>query len=166
MPKSLLERYQPDSICEFRAAAKQRSRDAQALLAAERRTAAIYLWGYAAEMTLKASYFTVFGFSDIQHITMADLHAAKNAAPHFGVAPFANLHDIRGWAELLVATRASIPGVAFPIPGFGNNVVTGSKRIHVLWRETLRYHKNVAYGYELEQVQTAAQWLLANSVNL
>lgn len=117
--------------------------------------AAIYLWGYVAEMTVKAAYFAVVGFADTQHITLPDLHAARLSAPHFGVAPFGNLHDIRAWAELLVATRASLPGHGYAIPGFGNTVVSVARRVHGLWRETLRYQKNVAYEYELSQVQTA-----------
>lgn len=166
MPKLLLDRCQPDSIREFRAAAIQRANDARALLATERRTAAIYLWGYAAEMTLKASYFAVIGFTDTQHITMADLRAARLSAPALGVAPLVNLHDIRGWAELLVATRVSLPGFAYPIPGFGNRVVSAGSRIHAMWRESLRYHKNFAYQFELARVQTASQWLLANALYL
>lgn len=162
----MLERCQPDTIREFRAAAAQRARDAQCLATGERRTGAIYLWGYAAEMTFKASYFAVVGFTDTQRISMADLHAARLSAPGLGVAPFGNLHDIRGWAELLVATRASLPGCAYPIPGFGNVVLSAANRIHALWRESLRYRKNVAYEYELARVQTACQWLLANSSNL
>ena len=166
MPQSLLQRCQPNSIREFRAAALQRANDAQTLVAAERRTAAIYLWGYAAEMTLKASYFAVIGFGEVQRITIPDLRAARLTAPRLGVAPFANLHDTRGWAELLVATRAAIPGYAYPIPGFGNRVVSAGFRVYALWRESLRYHKNVAYEYELAQVQNASQWLLANSRSL
>lgn len=166
MPKSLLNRCQPNSISEFRDAARQRANDAQVLVAAERRTAAVYLWGYVAEMTLKASYFAVIGFTDAQPITLPDLHAARLSAPGLGVAPFGNLHDIRGWAELLVATRASLPGYAYPIPGFGNTIVSVGLRVHSRWRESLRYHKNVAYEHELAHVQTASQWLLANALNL
>ncbi|MCA9227767.1 MAG: hypothetical protein KDA47_19235 [Planctomycetales bacterium] len=162
MPKSLLDRNQPDSIREFREAAKQRAADAHALHQANRRTAAIYFWGYAAEMTLKAGYFALIGFTESQRITVADLHAARLSAPRLGVAPFANLHDIRGWAELLIATRASLPGFAYPIPNFANQVALAGRQIYSLWRESLRYHKNVAYEYEMVRVRSAAHWLLAN----
>jgi hypothetical protein len=117
-------------------------------------------------MILKASYFSVIGFTDNQHITIADLHAARLSAPGLGVAPFANLHDLRGWSELLVATRASLPGYAYPIPGFGNRIVAAGFRIHALWRESLRYHKNIAYEHEVVQVKSESQWLLVNASNL
>lgn len=163
MPKRLLDRCQPDSICEFRAAARQRSRDALALVASERRTAAIYLWGYAAEMTLKAAYYNAIGFTESQHITVADLHAAKATAPSMGVTWSGNLHDIGAWAELLVATRATVPGIAYSVPHFGSEVVSRARRIQLLWSEILRYHKNVAYVHEVEDVQASAQWLLSHS---
>jgi hypothetical protein len=166
MPRTLLQRCQADNILEFRLASQERASDAQALAAAERRTGAIYLWGYVAEMTLKAAYFQIIGFADSQRITMADLNAARLSAPRLGVAPLANLHDLRGWAELLVTTRVSIPNRAYSIPGFGNSVVTAGSQIHALWREYLRYHRNRAYEHELAQVQVASQWLLLNSNNL
>ncbi len=144
----------------------QRAKDAQSLAANGRRTAAVYLWGYAAEMTLKGSYFSVFGFTETQRITLDNLRAARLAARSLGVTRFGNLHDVRGWAELLVATRASLPGYAYPIPGFGDTVVVAANRVYGLWRESLRYHKNIAYNYELMQVRTASQWLLVNRSNL
>jgi hypothetical protein len=69
MPRRLPDRLQPDSIAGFRAAARQRSLDAIALQAAGRRTAAVYLWGYVAEMILKAAFFEVSGFAEDQPIT-------------------------------------------------------------------------------------------------
>jgi hypothetical protein len=133
---------------------------------AQHRVAAIYLWGYAAEMTLKASYFALVGFADSQPITMADLRMAQRSAPMQGVSTLTTLHDLHGWTDLLLATRASLPGKAYARPRFGNRVMKAGHRIHRLWREWLRYHKNTAYEYELGQVRMAAQWLLANSLDL
>ncbi len=59
MPRRLLDRCNDDSLREFRAAARQRFNDALVLAANGRRTGAIYLWGYAVEMTLKAAYFSM-----------------------------------------------------------------------------------------------------------
>ena len=60
-----------------------------------------------------------------------------------------------------MAERASTPGAAYP-PAFGLAVQTRGQRIGQLWKETLRYHKNVAYLHEMRQVREAAEWLLAN----
>ncbi len=141
------------------------------MAAADRRTAAIYLWGYAAEMTLKAAYFAVIGFAEAQAITLADLRAAALNAPGLGVSwpglPHKpRFHDVRAWAELLAATRAAMPGLAYADPTFGNQVVTRSFRLQRLWSEILRYHKNVAYIHEMEQVRDGAAWLLLHSSQL
>jgi hypothetical protein len=40
------------------------------------------------------------------------------------------------------------------------------QRIGLLWNETLRYRRNVAYEYEMVQVREAAEWLLANAAIL
>lgn len=61
MPRRLLQRCQPDSIAEFRSASRQRYDDGLSLAIQGRRTGAIYLWGYAIEMTLKAAYFSFIG---------------------------------------------------------------------------------------------------------
>lgn len=166
MPKRLLQRCEPDSVGEFRAAARQRFQDGLTLATKSRRTAAIYLWGYAAEMTLKAAFFGAIGFPVLQPLTAADLIGAKSKALGLGIIWAGNLHDLRAWAELLVTTRAATPGLAYPVPGFGNEVVNHGRALQRLWSEVLRYHKNVAYLYEVDQVREAAEWLLVNSASL
>lgn len=74
-------------------------------------------------------------------------------------------HNVRAWAELLVAVRALAPQTAYP-PDFGREVQRRGQRIGELWREILRYHKNFAYLYELRQVREASDWLLTNSAHL
>ena len=63
MPRRLIERCRDDSILEFRRAARQRF-DVLALATAGHRTGSIYLWGYTAEMTLKAAYFSLLGLAE------------------------------------------------------------------------------------------------------
>src|SRR5947209_15425997 len=59
VPKRLLQRWRPECIREFRATARLRYDDGLSLAAQGRRTGAIYMWGYCAEMTLKAAYFSL-----------------------------------------------------------------------------------------------------------
>jgi hypothetical protein len=170
MPRRLIDRCQPDSIEEFRAAARQRYNDGLALAVAGNRTGAIYLWGYAAEMTLKAAYFTLFGLLDDDVITMpGHIQPAINrgrAAPLNIAWPNQGAgHNVRAWAELLVGVRALAVDTAYA-PAFATQVQGCGQRIWQLWRETLRYHKNRAYLYEVRQVREAADWLLANSDDL
>jgi hypothetical protein len=167
MPRRLIDRCQPDSIREFRASARQRYDDGLALAGAGNRTAAIYLWGYATEMTLKAAYFSLFGLAETDVITVhGHIRPAINrgrtaplsiAWPNQGAG-----HNVLAWAELLVGVRALAPATAYG-PAFAAQVQGCGQRIWQLWRETLRYHKNRAYLYEVRQVREATEWLLANS---
>jgi hypothetical protein len=167
MPRRLIDRCQPDSIREFRAAARLRYNDGLALSGAGNRTAAIYLWGYAAEMTLKAAYFSLFGLAEDAVLTWpGHIQPAINrgrAAPLNIAWPNQGAgHNVRAWAELLVGVRALSSGTAYA-PAFGALVQAHGQRLGQLWRETLRYHKNRAYLYEVRQVREATEWLLANS---
>jgi len=164
MPKRLPERFQPDSILEFQAAARQRSLDAITLHAAGRRTAAVYLWGYVAEMTLKAAYFRVVGFGQTQAITRTDLRAGLNSLP--GPASNRPLHHLGLWAQALVAFRAGTPGLGYADLTFGSTVTAKAQSLYGIWRETIRYHKNTAYVHELIRARDAAEWLLIHSDSL
>jgi hypothetical protein len=169
MPKRLLDRIQPDSIREFRAAAAERYIDGEEVAKVERRTAAIYLWGYSAEMTLKAAYFAVLGYPETRAITINDLIAARNAGManyHITWPNSGKFHNVRAWAELLVGYRSHFPGVAYAQPSFGDEIKRRGRWIEPLWSETLRYHKNVAYSHEVERVRQATGWLLTNSIKL
>jgi hypothetical protein len=168
MPKGLIERCQADSIGEFRAAAAERFRDAQAAELAGRRTAAIYLWGYVAEMTLKAAYFRAVGFAENdpvtpQHRRQAEVEARQQ---HFTTSGRSFPHDPLAWAQLLVWKRASRPGLAYPDPRFGIAVRARAVEIQALWVESLRYHKNVAYPFEMSRVRAAVTWLFERSLYL
>lgn len=165
MPRKLLNRCQPDCIGEFRAAARQRFDDALVLAGHGRRTGAIYLWGYTAEMTLKAAYFALIGLAEPDVITWnAHLQPAIQRGRSMGVAwpPQGAGHNVRAWAELLIGVRALSAVTAWASP-FDRDVQRCGQRIEQLWRETLRYHKNVAYWHEMNQVREAAEWLLVHS---
>ena len=159
MPRRLPDRWQPESIREFRESARERFDDALALAAAGRRTGAIYLWGYCVEMTLKAAYFSLTQAETDPiywggHIRPA-IHHGRTTHSIAWPSPGQG-HNVRAWAELLVAERAETPGAAYP-PAFGREVQSCGQRVGQLWSETLRYHKNLAYLYEMVQVREAAE---------
>ena len=168
MPRRLLDRCNPDSIREYRASAQQRYNDALAMAGYGRRTGAIYLWGYTAEMILKAAYFSLIGLPDTRALTWgADLRPAiaRGRAMGIGWPPAGEGHNVRAWAELLVVVRALAPATAFAAP-FALEVQRHGQRIEQLWRETLRYRKNYAYLYEVRQVRESTEWYLIHSPRL
>jgi hypothetical protein len=168
MPTYLLDRCQPDCIREFRAAALERFEDGLSSEDAGRRTAAIYLWGYAAEMTIKAAYFAATGFAEGRMIAMSDLRnaVAVGIASAIHWPRQGQLHNVRAWAELLVSLRGTTPRLSYPDPGFGAKVADKGQLLEPIWSERLRYHKNVAYPSEVRRVREAAGWLLFNSSRL
>lgn len=165
MPRRLPDRWQAECIREFRASARQRFDDAFALAAAGRRTGAIYLWGYCAEMILKAAYFSVLGVGESDLITLtAHLFPAIDRGRttfHIAWPRPGQGHNILAWAELLIAERVSL-ALDYPAP-FAEQVQRQGQRIGRLWSETLRYHKNVAYLHEVTQVRESAEWFLGNA---
>ena len=50
-----------------------------------------------------------------------------------------------------------------PVAWSGDHATTGGQSIGHPWSETLRYHKKVAYLYEMNQVREAAECLLVSS---
>lgn len=168
MPKRLVARRRPDSIREFRLAARQRFDDGLALVAADRRAGAIYLWGYAAEMTLKAAYFALTGMADGDEIPLkGHLYPAIERGKALGVdwpGPGQG-HNVRAWAELLVAARAQSADTIYE-DVFGRAVQRYGQQVGQLWRETLRYGKNRAYAHEVGRVREAVEWLLTHSAEL
>ena len=168
MPRRLLERCNPDSIREFRAAARHRYDDALVMACQGRRTGAIYLWGYTAEMIVKAAYFSFIGLPETHAVGWrTDLRPAieRGRALQINWPPQGEGHNVRAWAELLVNVRAHSPTTSFA-PSFALEIQSRGQRIEHQWRETLRYRKNYAYLFEMRYVREAAEWFLVNSTAL
>jgi hypothetical protein len=165
MPDTLLARCRSDSIAEFRAAALRRYGDGLALAETgvrERRTGAIYLWGYAVEMVLKAAVFDAFGYDDRDEISAPDLNAVKGLAADLGLVwpKGANLHRVDLWGQVLVRLRVDDPAASEASLADADVVLARSVRVTRLWRETLRYHPNIAYEHEARTVRQECEWFL------
>ena len=94
----------------------------------------------------------------------AHLHPAVQRGKSLGVVwpPQGAGHNVRAWAELLAAERALSLATAWPA-SFGREVERHAQQISRLWRETLRYHQNDAYLYEVKQVREASERLIVHS---
>jgi hypothetical protein len=172
MPKRLTDRLNPDSIDEFLAAACERYCDGIELAAQARRMGAIYLFGYSAEMVMKAAYFRAIGVSNRAPLgRQSHLNAAVTRARQLGVnwPNPRNLHYVQGWAELLVVIQMNLvktsqppPASAYADPTFAHRVREHATIVQNLWNESLRYHKNRAYEFELIRMQSSVDWLMKN----
>ncbi|MBX9622870.1 MAG: hypothetical protein K2X82_03560 [Gemmataceae bacterium] len=148
----------PHTVRAFRAAAGARYRDGVALAEADRPLGAVYVLGYAAEMLLKAAYFRLRGWGPRTPITFPHLTAARDRAVNaLGVPWTDRLHDLDGWAGLLVAERAHL---GRPLPARLRRRLTAEVRlIYSHWRESLRYHDARPYAAEVAGTRAAAGWL-------
>ena len=166
MPRLLKQRFQPDSIAQFRVSARIRHEDASQLARSGRGLAAIYLWGYVAEMTLKAAYFAQAGYSDTWPIGKKEFQNTASQAQSYGMSwsAGAGLHRIPQWAELLIQYRARS---ARPYSArLAADLLEHSSRIHARWQVDMRYKKNRPYAFEIRAVAVSAEWFLQNSERL
>ena len=163
MPRLLPDRFVTECVREFDLAASERNADAAALAAAGRRTAAIYLYGYVAEMLLKAAYFRLIRYGDADPIDIVALRSAVGENPasmsrSLGLPGTRNLHDLSAWANLIVAYRTSRT-LVYADTTLAATLIEHVAMIHDRWTETIRYHKNTAYQHELVRVAGACDWL-------
>ena len=164
MPRLLPDRFAPECIREFERAATERYADAGRLADGDRRTGAIYLYGYVVEMLLKAAYFRLIGYGDADPIDFVAMRNAVGESPasmasSLGLTGTRNLHDISAWSALIVAFRASRL-LLYPDPEFEATLTAHVAVVHDRWSETIRYHKNVAYRHELDRVGAACEWVM------
>jgi hypothetical protein len=131
------------------------------------RTAAIYLWGYAAEMTLKAAWFSLIRFPRHTSIKGSHLGAAVATATNYGITwpSIGRFHNVFAWGQLLIQHRIRT-GLSYANSRFAKEVVEHSQRIYDRWRESMRYKRNVAYPYEVDVVADSTHWLLKNRDSL
>jgi hypothetical protein len=118
-------------------------------------------------MTLKAAYFSLVGLGESDVITWGGhiqpaIFRGRATPLHIAWPNQGSGHKLQAWSELLIGVRALAPATMLA-PGFAAQVQRCGQRIWRLWRETLRYHKNRAYLYEVRQMHEITTWLLANA---
>src|SRR4051794_20319239 len=111
MAKTLVDQLGPDTIARFERSAPLRLEEGD-VLAIRYPLTAIYLYGYSAEMLLKAAYFRHLKFRALDEIdrdtrnramALAQLHNFMSRDPH----------DIPGWARFLVWDKETLHTPAY-----------------------------------------------------
>ncbi len=153
------------SVRNFRRAARLRYSEANRAVTAGDRLIGIYLAGYAAEMTLKATYFRITGRQPTDPISMEDLYKARtHAKMTLGLIWRDNLHNLNRWGELIVEERR---WRANPIPmAFASRISTQIIQVANNWREDMRYPGNQPRSGEVVVTFEAVRWLLENESRL
>ena len=173
MPRAATLAARPHTVGRFRLAAWGRYREGNQLAIAAGqqnnpalRHGAIYLFGYVAELVLKAAYFRLRPANALGTIAIPDMHNARNrATSHFHVHwPGTNLHFLPGWANLLVHERHLL-GQPYA-PPFATSLVAQVNRLTLLWTESIRYYYSRPVLAEVGVAHTAARWLVSHLPHL
>ena len=141
-----------------------RFNSANTLLAQSEWDAAIYLYGYVAEMVLKTAYFRIVGNNPADPVS-AMLRPARNAGNRLipGIAD-ESYHSLRFWSELL---RAEWQQQNRPLAAITEMyLIEYSRVLYLNWMVEMRYHPNRADRHEAGDVAEAADWLFNNRAEI
>lgn len=119
---------------------------------------AIYLYGYAAEMTIKAAYFTNLGYAALQPIDRDARIRAEGVARLNQFMKF-EPHDVLGWARLLVWDKEVLHTPPYEGP-LKRQIVSNASVVYQNWRPQMRYRNTVPAGGETRIVRKAVDWLV------
>jgi hypothetical protein len=165
------ERLAPDTVARLERAAEQRLITADILWKQKRRLAALYLYGYSAEICLSAAYYRSAGFAphiaidrDMRKRRMAQARQMQqpNGSPLMNSDP----HPLVGWARFLEAQRQLVGGLSSQDEQRLREAIRKATLIYNYWRPELRYKTTDVNERFLREVQGAAKWLIDNQAKL
>ncbi|HEX8201853.1 MAG TPA: hypothetical protein VF590_15360 [Isosphaeraceae bacterium] len=159
--KTLASRLsQPDRIRAFEGAARNRFEEAELLAQHGHRLTAIYLYGYSVEILMKAVCFRLDGRGITEELDEAYRRSVVLKAETVHGIRIHGLHDIVGWARLMVQFKAlQKPDTN---PAFLRRFVSEAAAIARNWVPDMRYRATVVSERELEEVREAATWIRDN----
>jgi hypothetical protein len=166
----LAKRLAPDTVARLGRAAEQRFCTAE-LLRTKRRLAALYPYGYSAEMCLTSAYFRSAGFypnapinRDTRQRRMAQARQLRSA----GGEPLmtGDPHPLIGWARFLEWQRSASGKLPQPDAQRLREALNKAVMIYNYWRPELRYKTLEIMEEQLENVRRASKWFIENHERL
>lgn len=166
----LAERLASDTVARLERAALQRFTTAE-FLRTSRRLAALYLYGYTAEICLSAAYYRRAGFNpnapidrDTRQRRMAQARQLRTTAgePLMTSDP----HPLVGWARFLEWQRLASGDLPAEDAQRLREAIHKAIAIYNYWRPELRYKTLEITENQLDEVRRAARWLIDNQAKL
>ncbi len=163
----LAEHLAPDTITRLERAAKQRVADADCLNSNGRRMVALYLLGYAVEMSLSATYFRSVGFAlntpidretRKRRMTQARQIRSPDGEPLMSSDP----HPLVGWARYLEWQRELSGAPSDQEKARLRESIRRAGIVYRHWRPELRYKLTEARGPQFAEVRLAVDWFVQN----
>lgn len=150
---------QDGSVSSLDAAAAWRLAEARLLDAQGRRIAAMYIYGYVAEIRLTASVLRISGFAPQNTVSLRDIDDLRADARRNHLMT-TDPHDVAGWGRYLVHLRS------FQSRRMGTelrfSVQQQAASLYDHWRPRIRYKALTPSAYQLEAVRNAAAWIDEN----
>jgi hypothetical protein len=154
----------PETVTAFLDAARERFAEGTLLLNSGHHGGAVYLFGYVAELVLKAVAYRHFGTGDSVTIQKSDRTAVEDLMKQDALVPKGH-HDILKWAKYVVLKKGSLTGMPYP-QLYGMEIESRADLIDRWWAPQLRYHILPLAFAEALAVQQAARWFLMEVPNL
>jgi hypothetical protein len=165
----LASRLGAESIDSLQRAAKERYEEATLLFYGSRKYAAVYLYGYAIEMWLKAAFFHNEGLKGVfDSLDRSDLQRGWNQHGPAGIVlpPGSNWHSYEVWADLLVYIRR-VAGFFAPYPpAVELRILQEARNAKQHWDVSMRYNHVAVSDLEVIEVRDAATWFQQNYFSL
>ena len=163
------QRLAPDTLNRLERAAEHRYVSGDVLWERKRRLAALYMYGFSAEISLTAAYFRCAGFSpnteidrDTRRRRMAQARLIE--MPNGSRLMSGDPHPILGWARFVEYVR--LANATAQDRQRLREAINKAAIIYRYWRPELRYKVADVTDEQLQQVQIAAKWLLGNHAQL
>lgn len=167
MPLPAVGLYPPDTIGGFELAARQRFKEGDGLRATGYDGGAIYLYGYAVEMVLKAACYRLLGLG--MHTPVEYARAiVEGWIGEFALSVITKkiqAHDLDAWATGLIWFRDNIHGAPYPT-GFSLALGTNKDVVLQYWIPGMRYQELPWGAVESSDVRIATDWFLTEYPNM
>ncbi len=153
---SIIQHVGPDTISRLESDSKRRCAEADWLVEGKHYLAALYFYGYVAEITLGAAYFRLKGWKTNESISEADLKGALNRARPPSLMSDKS-HPVDGLALLLIEEKAALYAPAYE-KRIERLIRDRSSAIGENWGPKLRYRAIDVTEDQVSLVRTSAHW--------
>jgi hypothetical protein len=154
----------PDAINRLRQAGEHRFITAEILRREKRRLAAVYFYGFSAEMIISAAVFRSQGFSPNAAISRDALHRRMVATRQIGLMS-SDPHPLVGWA-LVLQHQKKLHDATSVTAARLREAVKQAAQIYKYWRPELRYKTTQFTDGTVTLVRRAASWFIENQDRL
>ena len=164
MPLRLEWDQEPETPQVVELALIDRYASAQQLMLVEEWDAAIYIFGYVAEMVLKTAYFRVRGNNPSDTVALMLSPAKTRGQQIIPDIAHENYHSLDFWSALLRAERTQQQRPL--LPAVEAQLISFTQTLYQNWMVEMRYHPNRASEANAQLVADAAEWLFSIRVEL